>query len=196
MDDWDLTLPQSQTTLRNVFSKDKDIRDLWFAYAGKANPGITSISLDDKAWTACFNDFDPWYQSKRRLLAGLRDFYQGVRIRTDLIDVIEAGHWKVNSLHKLVEEKGHDTSLAVDLVALQDNYDVAVIVSGDADVIPAIRHLKNRNKHIAVMEFISGSPPENKGRTFSSRLKEYSDIVIRIYETELVRHKIGYRPKN
>ena len=92
-----------------------------------------------------------------------------------------------------MEEKGLDTSLAVDMVALQENYDVAVVVSGDADSIPSIRHLKSRNKHIADVEFISGSPPETKGRTFSSRLKEHADFVIRIYETELVRLKLARR---
>jgi hypothetical protein len=79
-------------------------------------------------------------------------------------------------------------------VALQENYDVAVVVSGDADSIPSIRHLKSRNKHIAAVEFINGSPPETKGRTFSSRLKEHADFVIRIYETELVRLKLARRP--
>ena len=69
----------------------------------------------------------------------MRSFHQGIRIRTNLIDVDEHGHWKVNFLHKWVEEKGLDTSLAVDMVALQDNYDVAVVMSGDADNIPSIR---------------------------------------------------------
>jgi uncharacterized LabA/DUF88 family protein len=41
--------------------------------------------------------------------------------------------WKVNFLHKWVEKKGVDPSLAVDMVALQDNYDVAVVMSGDTD---------------------------------------------------------------
>ena len=73
----------------------------------------------------------------------------------------EHGHWKVNFLHKWVEEKGLDTSLAVDMVALQDNYDVAVVMSGDADNIPSIRHMKGRGTHIAAVEFVNGSPPES-----------------------------------
>lgn len=194
IDEWDLSLPQSQTALRNAFNKDRDIHDGWMAVVGKANPGITGAQLEDKAWAACFNDFEAWYQKKRDILDGMRRFYQGLRISTDLIDVLEHEHWKVNFLHKWVEEKGLDTSLAVDMVALQDNYDVAVVVSGDADSIPSIRHMKNRNKHIAAVEFINGSPPETKGRTFSSRLKEHADFVIRIYETELIRLKVARRP--
>jgi uncharacterized LabA/DUF88 family protein len=194
IDDWDLSLPQSQTALRNAFARDKDVHAAWMAVAGKANPGLVGAALEDKAWAACFNDFKPWYEKKCVILDGMRRFHQGVRISTDLIDVLETGHWKVNFLHKWVEEKGLDTSLAVDMVALQDNYDVAVVVSGDADSIPSIRHMKSRNKVIAAVEFINGSPPENKGRTFSSRLKEHADFVVRIYETELIRLKIARRP--
>lgn len=194
IDDWNLNLPQSQTALRNAFSADRDVHDRWMAVAGRANPGVTGAALEDKAWAACFNDFKTWYEKKCDILDGMLRFYQGLRISTDLIDVVDHGHWKVNFLHKWVEEKGLDTSLAVDMVALQDNYDVAVVVSGDADSIPSIRHMKSRNKHIAAVEFINGSPPENKGRTFSSRLKEHADFVIRIYESELIRKKIAKRP--
>ena len=194
IDDWDLSLPQSQTALRTSFSRDKDVRDSWLAITGKANPGLSSTALEDKAWAACFNDFKDWYEKKLSILDGMRRFHQGLRIRTDLIDVVERGHWKVNFIHKWVEEKGLDTALAVDMIALQDIYDVAVIVSGDADMIPSIDHLKRRGKHIGALEFMSGTPPESKGRTFSSRLKEHADFVIRIYETELVRHRIGTRP--
>src|SRR5574341_1328377 len=55
IDDWDLTTPQSQTALRNAFSRDKDVRDSWLAMAGKANPGLLGAKLEDKAWAACFN---------------------------------------------------------------------------------------------------------------------------------------------
>src|SRR4029077_17104889 len=108
----------------------KEIRAYWLTIIGKANPELAGTKLEDKAWSECFNDFREWYEKKRSILDGIRRFHQGLRIRTDLIDVFERGHWKVNFLHKWVEEKGLDTSLAVDMLALQDNYDVAVVVSG------------------------------------------------------------------
>lgn len=195
MDEWDLSLPQSQTALRNAFVKDREIRDYWLGIAGKANPELSQDKLEDKAWAMCFSDFREWYVKKRSVLQGMRNFHQAVRCSTDLIDIIEEGHWKVNFLRKWVEEKGLDTALAVDMVALQDNYDVGVIVSGDADSIPSIKHVKERDKHIAAVEFVNGSPPEVKGRTFSSRLREHADFVLRIYETELLRLKIAERPR-
>lgn len=37
------------------------------------------------------------------------------------------------------------------------------------------------------------TPPENKGRPSSSRLKEHADFVVRLYETELLRPEIARR---
>lgn len=80
------------------------------------------------------------------------------------------------------------------MLARLENYDVAMVVSGDADSIPSIRFVKNKDKLVGAVEFINGSPPEAKGRNFSSRLKQHADFVVRIYETELVRHKLARRP--
>jgi uncharacterized LabA/DUF88 family protein len=195
IDSWDLSIPQSQTALRHAFNADRDITDHWKGVAGRADASLKGAALTDKAWGLCFNDFREWYERKCIVLENMRRFHQGIRIGTDLIDVIEHGHWKVNFLNKWVEEKGLDTSLAVDMLALEQNYDVAVMLSGDADSIPSVRRVKARNKLVAAVEFINGTPPENKGRGFSSRLKEHADFVIRIYETELLRHKLAERPK-
>ena len=56
-----------------------------------------------------------------------RSFHQGIRIRTNLIDVYEHGHWKVNfRASNGLKRKGLRRRLShVDMVALQDNYDVA-----------------------------------------------------------------------
>ncbi|MHB8174192.1 MAG: NYN domain-containing protein [Nitrospirota bacterium] len=192
IDTWDLSLPQSQSALKNSFVKDRELHDYWMKVVGQKNAGVKK--LDDLAWADCFNNFKVWYEGKVDTLEKMKTFYQAIRSSTDLIDVIEAGHWKVNFLHKFVEEKGLDTSIAVDLVALEKNYEVAIIITGDADAIPSIKHIKEHGKHVVAVEFINGSPPEEKGRSFSSRLKEHADIVLRIYESDLIKHKIGHRP--
>jgi uncharacterized LabA/DUF88 family protein len=194
IDEWDLSLPQSQIALRSAFNRDRTTHDMWMQQVGRDNVDLKGAKLEDRAWAACFADFRSWYEAKRNTLAGMRRFYQGVRGSTDLIDVVDTGHWKVDFIRKSVNEKGVDTSLAVDMVALQESYDVAVLVSGDADSIPSIRYVKNRNKHVAAVEFVNGSPPEARGRSFSSRLKEHADFVARVYETELLRQKFISRP--
>src|SRR3990172_9176454 len=57
IDEWDLSLPQSQTALRNAFVRDKEIRDFWLALEGKGNPNLSGAKLEDKAWAACFSNF-------------------------------------------------------------------------------------------------------------------------------------------
>ncbi|MGC8774968.1 MAG: NYN domain-containing protein, partial [Chlorobaculum sp.] len=109
------------------------------------------------------------------------------------IEIIESGHWKVDLLRKRVTEKGIDTSLAVDLVTLVNSYDVAVVISGDADMIPSINYAKQQGKHIAVVDIINGYPPEKKGRQSSSRLKSHSDFTVPIYEMNLVTGGIGQK---
>lgn len=194
IDQWDLSLPQSHTALRKAFDLDKDIRNAWMAEAGKHHTTLKGTALADKAWAECHANFKLWYEQKQEILRKMHGFHQAVRSKTDLIDVIDSGHWKVNFLNKWVEEKGLDTSLAVDMVVLSDNFDVAVVASGDADSIPSVRYLKNKGKHVCSVEFVNGSPPEAKGRNFSSRLGEHSDFVVRIFETELLRHNLARRP--
>jgi uncharacterized LabA/DUF88 family protein len=55
----------------------------------------------------------------------------------------------------LKAEKGVDVKLAVDLVvnAYKDNYDVAILVSNDADFIPAIEEVKALNKEVYYVGF-------------------------------------------
>jgi uncharacterized LabA/DUF88 family protein len=88
-------------------------------------------------------------------------------------------------------EKGLDTRLAVDMVTQVNNYDVAILVSGDADAIPSLNHIKREGKQVCVIEFIKGYPPEAKGRQSSSRLKVAADFVTQIYEMDLVRQKLA-----
>ena len=55
-------------------------------------------------------------------------------------------------------EKGIDVTLATDLVDLawRDYYDVALIVSGDADFAYAVQTVKNLGKHVEVAYFEGG----------------------------------------
>ena len=194
VDEWDLSAPQSRAALRGAFVRDAEIRALWMTRVSANDQSLPEAELEEAAWQACSNDFRDWYQQKVRAVEGMRRFYSGVRASSDLIDIREAGHWKVNFLHRWVEEKGLDTALAVDMVALQENYDVAIVVSGDADSIPSIRHLKERGKHIGVVEFVNGGPQDSRGRTFSSRLKVHADFVVRVCEHDLL--PLDHRNRN
>ncbi len=54
---------------------------------------------------------------------------------------------------KLKQEKTVDVNLAVDMVRMADNYDLALIVSGDQDYVPAAQAVKNMGKHVVNIAF-------------------------------------------
>lgn len=191
MDDWDLTDAKAQAHLRDRFDADKEVKRAYMALAGQKLKGASQAEVAAEAWVMCYNEFKEWYEYKWKILDGMRRFHHAIRTGTDFIDVIECGHWKVDLLHRALEEKGLDTTLAVDMVAMERNYDVAVTLSGDADHIPSINYMKERAKHVAAVEFLSGYPPEKRGRSFSSHLKRAADFVVQIYEMELVKHGLA-----
>ena len=191
VDDWDLADPDAQATLRSAFDRDDEIKRTYMALAGQKLPGKPQSEVATEAWNMCSGEFRKWYEQRVDLVAGFRRFHHSIRARTDFIDVIECGHWKVDLLHRTVQEKGLDTRLAVDMVTTLENYDVALLLSGDADNIPAIEHVKARGRHVGVVEFLGGYPPEKKGGAFSSRLKITADFVVRVYEMELVTKGLG-----
>jgi uncharacterized LabA/DUF88 family protein len=186
MDDWDLADAKAQATLKDRFDRAKEYKAPFLADAGRKLPGEDQTKIHTEAWSMCFAAFQEWYTRKTEILDGMKRFYHGVRSSTDFIDIIECGHWKVDFFNQSVSEKGLDARLAVDMVALMASYDVAIVLSGDADSIPSIDHIKLHDKQVATVEFVGGHPPEKKGRGFSSRLKLSADLVLRVYETELV----------
>ena len=59
-------------------------------------------------------------------------------------------------------EKGVDVMLATDLVvkALRDQYDTAIVVSGDGDFFPAFQAARDAGKHVEVAAFEANLSPE------------------------------------
>ena len=53
----------------------------------------------------------------------------------------------------LGSEKAVDVKLATDLIVLKDIYDIAVIVSGDQDYVPAVQVIKNMGKTAVNVSF-------------------------------------------
>ncbi|SPP63481.1 NYN domain-containing protein [Nitrospira lenta] len=191
IDSWNLDEAQAQAYLRERFEESKQAKAGYMAMAGKMLSSQGQDAVARKAWSLCFDELRAWYEGKKRTLDGMKRFHHGVQSSTDLIDILEVGHWKVDLFSHACEEKGLDTRLAVDMVALESNYDVAVVVSGDADSIPSIDLMKRRGKHVGAVEFVRGYPPEQKGRGFSSKIKLSADFVARIYEMELVSKKVA-----
>lgn len=193
IDRWDLANPKAQIHLKERFEADRDLKRTYMALAGQemGGSGASQDEVFKEAWAMCFKEFKDWYESRVDSVDGMKRFYHAVRSSTDYIDIIECGHWKVDFLKHSLSEKGLDTTLAVDMVDKLDEYDVAIVVSGDADSIPSISIAKSRGKHVAAVEFIPGFPPAERGRGFSSSLKVASDFVVRIYEMDLIQKELA-----
>jgi uncharacterized LabA/DUF88 family protein len=186
IDEWDLADPKAQTHLKSRFDENYEVKKPYLELAGKKRAGESQEQIDAEAWALCFSELKDWYDRRLQILDGMKRFYYAVRSSTDFIDISECGHWKVDFFNRSLSEKGLDATLAVDMLALMDSYDVAIVLSGDADSIPSINHVKRENKQVVTVEFVGGYPPERRGRGFSSRLKLSADLVVRIYESELV----------
>jgi uncharacterized LabA/DUF88 family protein len=193
MGEWDLSDPRAEDRLRNRFEANPRYRETYLAEVARRFPDLAPEHRIGEAWNLCFTEARDWYENKRRALERKKRFYHGVQAATDFVEIRQEGHWKVDLLSRSLDEKGLDTSLAVDMVALQDSYDIALLISGDADGIPSINYVKGRAKHVGVVEFRRGSAAESQPKGASSRLKIAADFVVQVYETELIRDKLAYR---
>lgn len=84
---------------------------------------------------------------------------------------------------KLGEEKAVDVMLATDLIVLKDIYDIAVLVSGDQDYVPAVRRIKDAGKTVVNVTFetkskklLPGGARRLNNMTDSSISVSYDDL--------------------
>lgn len=192
IDEWDLAAPKAQSHLRRQFEADREVRPVWMKLAAQtlseAGKSCGQQEVAEEAWGLCFRDFQDWYSRKKTILEGMNRFHFAVESSSDFIEIRRVGHWKVDFLHKTLEEKRLDTSFAVDMVSMLPSYDVAILISGDADGIPSVTHVKNTGRHVGAIEFLKGYPPESRAKNLSPRLKVAADFVTAIYEMDLVRN--------
>jgi uncharacterized LabA/DUF88 family protein len=192
MDEWNLDDPRVEDRLRSRFEMNTQLVDSYIRRLAPAQ--LTSPGRElDEAWNVCFSETRQWYDHKYQGLEKKKRFYHGVQAATDFVEVHQRGHWKLDLLYHTVNEKGLDTSLAVDMVTLQDTYDVALLISGDADGIPGINYVKSHSKHVGVVEFRKGSPQGSYNKGTSSRLKNAADFVVQIFQSDLLRLNLAYR---
>ncbi len=190
IDAWDFDTERAKTHLYRTFERDEETRRLYLAEARERHPDAGLPEQTVEAFSTYKHERKAWYEDKVSTLDGMRRFYRTIRQSTQFIDIKDNGQWKVNIHSKSVEEKGVDTSLAVDMVALVDTYDVAILISGDADMIPSVEYVKSRGKSVAVTEILRGAR-ERWGSGFSTRLRQTADFTIQVFESELARTRFA-----
>lgn len=83
-------------------------------------------------------------------------------------------------------EKAVDVKLAVDLIILRDNYDVAIIVSGDQDYVPAAEKVKDFGKEVVNVAFETRKGNLLPGGAY--RLNQTTDRSLKIKYDQLAKH--------
>lgn len=89
--------------------------------------------------------------------------------------------------HGKFHEKGVDVKIATDMLigAYENKYDVAIIISSDTDLIPAIQHIKGLNKEIEYIGFSHNPSLGLQKNVNLSRLLIKDDLIQFITKTLL-----------
>ena len=142
-----------------------------------------------------------WHEQEAQRFRRFReDIYEKIQRATDFLEFKYIGFffvdaYKPSRLWKCddgslgywgtrVGEKGVDTGMAVDMVSKMKDYDVAILVSGDADFFPVVKYLKDNLKQVYQFSLALGVPPEIK--YLSPWLKSIVDVFAFFDEVELL----------
>jgi len=118
----------------------------------------------------------------------------GISTKHKAIEFRRAGAMTYNLFDKsLGTEKAVDVKLACDMIILRDIYDIAVIVSGDQDYVPAVEVLKDCGKRVVNVAFKTRSGMLLPGG--ARRLNQVTDWSFNIEFTPLAEYlQIGQLP--
>ena len=123
---------------------------------------VRNVTDFDKSIKVDFAELTDNLVKGRELMAAYA--YDSVRYGTDGVDIALAFHdyirhngfeLKLRDSTNEVTQKEVDVALAVDMLqqAYDDNYDIAILISGDRDFVPAIEKIKARGKRVEVASF-------------------------------------------
>ena len=130
----------------------------------------------------------------RKRFDGWQEFQEGIAGKFDSIEFRRAGSIRYDSFReRLGSEKAVDVNLATDLLNLSDIYDVAIIVSGDQDYVPAVQAVKDDGKHVINVSFLKKNGKILPGG--ARRLNRCADRQIEI-SYALMRNFMGFKPVN
>lgn len=115
---------------------------------------------------------------------GWRKIQDDISMSQRAIEFHRAGAIHFNAVYNILgSEKAVDVKLATDLILLKDVYDIAVIVSGDQDYVPAVKAVKDFGKQVANVYFTKEGGDAFPGG--ARRLNETTDDRIGVTHDEL-----------
>lgn len=111
----------------------------------------------------------------------------GIADRHKAVEFRRAGAITYNLFERrLKNEKAVDVKLATDLIMLRDIYDIALILSGDQDYVPAVEVVKDSGKRVINVAFLTRGGTLLPGG--ARRLNQVADWSFKISYQDLGRH--------
>jgi uncharacterized LabA/DUF88 family protein len=167
----------------------------WKIYNDYKNK-FTSISED-----TIYELAKKWWEKERDYFHKTKDdIFEEIQKETDFLEFKYVGQYVVKpfSVYTFDQnpdgtffyqgmrqgEKGVDIGIAIDMVAKMNFYDVAILVSGDADFQPVVRYLKDHLKQVYQFSVAKGVPPHIN--YLSAYLRSMVDVFQFFDEEELL----------
>lgn len=127
------------------FREGRLLRGYWYVPGGPRLKGHHALGADD---------LDALQHQAQREWTGIQENVEAISLRHNYVEFRKVGYrFFEASKRKWGGEKGLDVAMAVDMVTLAPAYDACVVVSGDADFVPAIQAVKNMGRLVVVPEF-------------------------------------------
>ena len=116
------------------------------------------VDTSEQGLKAAQDELNKRKRDFRRRAEGWQTVQTSIERQHDQIQFQRFGSIRYDLVSRsLGTEKGVDTQLATDMITLSDIYDVAVVVSGDADYIPPVSAVKNLGKLVYSVSFLTAN---------------------------------------
>ena len=140
-------LQHDSIKLRKILSKDASLKTTL--------DGIGDDVTRNRKMDAMVADLEAQKDRIQRRFDGWTAIQSGISTAHKAIEFRSAGSINCNLLEnsKFGSEKAVDVKLATDLITLKDIYDIAAIVSGDQDYVPAVQVIKDSGKRVVNVAF-------------------------------------------
>jgi uncharacterized LabA/DUF88 family protein len=160
--------------IKNIFSRDPEFLDR----INKTKPENQNKLLEE-----LITDFQRSQATMQKRFSGWVNIQNEIARKYKAIEFRRAGSIRYDLFNgNFGSEKAVDVKLATDLISLKDIYDIAVIVSGDQDYVPAVAAIKDLGKRTVNVSFLTenerllpgGAKRLNQSTDWSMEIK-YSD---------------------
>lgn len=148
----------------------------------------------DTRMAAIVRELQQRRQTLQKRFDGWIEIQDGIALRHKAVEFRRAGAMTCNLFdNELGREKAVDVKLASDMITLECIYDVAIILSGDQDYVPAVEVLKDYGKWTVNVAFLTRSGQLLPGG--ARRLNQVTDWSFNIPYESLQEHlHIGQLP--